>query len=43
MKQSDVFFTNVRMDGLIRLGLGYEDVKKLNESIIYVHCAGYAR
>lgn len=41
VKQSDVFFTNVRMDGLIRLGLGYEDVKKLNESIIYVHCAGY--
>jgi crotonobetainyl-CoA:carnitine CoA-transferase CaiB-like acyl-CoA transferase len=41
VKQSDVFFTNVRMDGLNRLGLGYEDVKKLNDSIIYVHCAGY--
>jgi len=41
VKQSDVFFTNVRMDGLMRLGLGYEDLKKLNEKIIYVHCAGY--
>lgn len=41
VKQSDVFFTNVRMDGLKRLGLGYEDMKALNENIIYVHCAGY--
>jgi crotonobetainyl-CoA:carnitine CoA-transferase CaiB-like acyl-CoA transferase len=41
VKQSDVFFTNVRMDGLIRLGLGYDEMKKLREDIIYVHCAGY--
>ena len=41
VKQSDVFFTNVRMDGLKRLGLGYDDMKKLREDIIYVHCAGY--
>lgn len=40
-KQSDVFFTNVRMDGLVRLGLGYDDVKKLREDVVYVHCAGY--
>ena len=26
---ADVFFTNVRMDGLKRLGLGYEDLKKI--------------
>jgi crotonobetainyl-CoA:carnitine CoA-transferase CaiB-like acyl-CoA transferase len=39
--KSDVFFTNVRMDGLKRLGLGYDDVKKLREDTIYVHCAGY--
>ncbi|MDP3736244.1 MAG: CoA transferase [Hyphomonadaceae bacterium] len=39
--QSDVFFTNVRMDGLIRLGLGYDEMKKIREDIIYVHCAGY--
>jgi crotonobetainyl-CoA:carnitine CoA-transferase CaiB-like acyl-CoA transferase len=41
VKQSDVFFTNVRMDGLKRLGLGYEDLKALKHDIIYVHCAGY--
>jgi crotonobetainyl-CoA:carnitine CoA-transferase CaiB-like acyl-CoA transferase len=39
--QSDVFFTNVRMDGLKRLGLGYEDVRRLRADVIYVHCAGY--
>lgn len=39
--KSDVFFTNVRMDGLKRMGLGYDDVKKLREDVIYVHCAGY--
>ncbi len=38
---SDVFFTNVRMDGLKRLGFGYEAVRALREDIIYVHCAGY--
>ncbi len=41
VRQSDVFFTNVRMDGLRRLGLGYDEVKKLREEIIYVHCSGY--
>ncbi len=39
--KSEVFFTNVRMDGLKRLGFGYEDVKKLRDDTIYVHCAGY--
>lgn len=42
MKRSNVFFTNVRMDGLKRLGLGYEDARKLREDIVYVHCAGYS-
>lgn len=41
LAKSDVFFTNVRMDGLERLGLGYDDVKALKEDILYVHCAGY--
>jgi crotonobetainyl-CoA:carnitine CoA-transferase CaiB-like acyl-CoA transferase len=41
VKQSDVFFTNVRMDGLKRLGLGYDALKELREDLIYVHCAGY--
>ncbi|MDZ4760304.1 MAG: CoA transferase [Alphaproteobacteria bacterium] len=39
--RSDVFFTNVRMDGLKRMGLGYDDVRVLREDVIYVHCAGY--
>ena len=39
--RSDVFFTNVRMEGLIRLGLGYDDVAKLRPDVVYVHCAGY--
>ncbi len=39
--KSDVFFTNVRMDGLKRMGLGYDDVKALKQDVIYVHCAGY--
>jgi crotonobetainyl-CoA:carnitine CoA-transferase CaiB-like acyl-CoA transferase len=41
MMRSDVFFTNVRMDGLKRLGLGYDDARKLRDDIVYVHCAGY--
>lgn len=39
--KSDVFFTNVRMDGLVRLGLGYDQVKALKPDIVYCHCAGY--
>lgn len=39
--RSDVFFTNVRMDGLKRLNLGYDKVRALREDILYVHCAGY--
>ena len=41
VKRSDVFFTNVRMDGLRRLGLGYDELRKIREDLIYVHCAGY--
>ena len=40
--RSQVFFTNVRMDGLRRMGLAYEDVKALREDVVYVHCAGYS-
>ncbi|MBI1339605.1 CoA transferase [bacterium] len=39
--KSDVFFTNVRMDGLKRLGFGPEEVKALRPDGLYVHCAGY--
>lgn len=39
--KSDVFFSNVRMEGLKRLGLDYDAARKLRDDMIYVHCAGY--
>ncbi|NKI15875.1 CoA transferase [Spongiibacter sp. KMU-166] len=38
---ADVFYTNVRMAGLERLGLGYEQVKAINPGVVYVHCTGF--
>jgi crotonobetainyl-CoA:carnitine CoA-transferase CaiB-like acyl-CoA transferase len=36
-----VFVSNVRMAGLKRLGLGYDDVRAINPHIIFAHAAGY--
>ena len=36
LKQSDVFFHNVRMAGMERLGLDYAAVKQINPGIVYV-------
>ncbi len=41
LKDADVFFHNVRMAGMGRLGFGYEDVKAIKPDIVYVHCAGF--
>ncbi|ASR51758.1 CaiB/BaiF CoA transferase family protein [Blastomonas fulva] len=41
LKDADVFFHNVRMAGMARLGLDYESVKAINPGIIYIHCCGY--
>ena len=41
LRGADVFIHNVRMAGMQRLSLGYDDVKAINPNIIYVHCAGY--
>lgn len=41
LKTADVFFHNVRMAGMKRLGLDYEAVKAINPNIVYVHCAGF--
>ncbi len=41
LKDADVFFHNVRIGGMTRLGLDYDSVKAINPSIIYVHCAGF--
>ncbi len=37
----DVFAASVRYEGLKRLGLDYEAVKKIRPDVIYVHAAGY--
>lgn len=41
LKDADVFFHNVRLAGMGRLGLDYDSVKAINPSIVYVHCAGF--
>ncbi len=41
LKDADVFFHNVRLAGMGRLGLDYESVKAINPGIVYVHCAGF--
>jgi crotonobetainyl-CoA:carnitine CoA-transferase CaiB-like acyl-CoA transferase len=41
IESADVFAVTVRMDGMKRLGLDYESVKKIKPDIIYVHGAGY--
>jgi crotonobetainyl-CoA:carnitine CoA-transferase CaiB-like acyl-CoA transferase len=38
---AQVFIHNVRSDAMARLGFGYDEVSKLNPSIVYVHCVGY--
>ncbi|HVT23114.1 MAG TPA: CoA transferase [Rhizomicrobium sp.] len=38
---AQVFIHNVRVDAMARLGFGYDEVSKLNPSIVYVHCVGY--
>jgi len=41
LRDADVFFHNVRLAGMERLGFDYESVKAINPEIIYVHCAGF--
>lgn len=41
LKDADVFFHNIRLAGMARLGLDYDSVKAINPKIIYVHCAGF--
>jgi crotonobetainyl-CoA:carnitine CoA-transferase CaiB-like acyl-CoA transferase len=38
---AQVFIHNVRADAIARLGFGYDDVAKLNPSIVYAHCMGF--
>ncbi|MGB5092645.1 MAG: CoA transferase [Parvibaculum sp.] len=38
---ADVLTSNVRYDAMKRLGLAYEDIRKIKPDIIFVHAAGY--
>ncbi|MGM5034998.1 CaiB/BaiF CoA transferase family protein [Tardiphaga sp. 803_E3_N1_3] len=40
-KDSDVLICNVRTKAMQRLGLGYDDVRAVNPSIIYISIVGY--
>jgi crotonobetainyl-CoA:carnitine CoA-transferase CaiB-like acyl-CoA transferase len=40
---ADVFISNIRPRALARLGLAYEDVRKLNPSIVFCSCVGYGQ
>lgn len=41
LKDADVFLTNTRPKGLKSLGFSYEEVKKINEKIIFVSFSGF--
>ena len=43
IKTADLFIHNSRPAAMERLGLGYEDLKKINPSIVYAYSLGYAR
>jgi crotonobetainyl-CoA:carnitine CoA-transferase CaiB-like acyl-CoA transferase len=43
LKDTDVFFHNIRLAGAERLGLGYDAVRAIKPDIIYVHCAGFGQ
>jgi crotonobetainyl-CoA:carnitine CoA-transferase CaiB-like acyl-CoA transferase len=41
LKGADVFFHNVRLAGMARMGFDYEAVRAIRPDIVYVHCAGF--
>ena len=41
LKEYDVVIENFRAGVMEKLGLGYEDLKKINPAIIYCSCSGY--
>jgi crotonobetainyl-CoA:carnitine CoA-transferase CaiB-like acyl-CoA transferase len=43
LRDADVFISNIRPRALARLGLAYEDVRKLNSSIVFCSCVGYGQ
>jgi formyl-CoA transferase len=43
VKDADIFIHNNRPQAIDRLGLGYEDLKAVNPTIIYAYAMGYGR
>jgi crotonobetainyl-CoA:carnitine CoA-transferase CaiB-like acyl-CoA transferase len=41
MKESDIFITNTRIEGLKRMGLDYDSIKDACPRLIYGHLSGY--
>jgi len=42
-KKSDVLIYNIRPQAMARLHLSYEEIRKVNEKIIYVGCFGFSQ
>ena len=43
VKKSDVIIENYRTGTMEKLGLGYEELKKINNKIIYCSISGFGR
>lgn len=43
VKSADVLLYNVRPQAMVRLGLGYDDMKKINSGLIYVGAYGFGQ
>lgn len=41
INKTDVFMSNVRMNSLVKMGFDYDNLKSINEKIIYAHFSGY--
>ena len=43
VRTADVFIHSMRSKAVAKLGFGYDDVAKINPSIVYTNCYGYGR
>ena len=43
IRTADVFIHSMRFKAVAKLGFGYDDVAKINPSIVYTNCYGYGR
>ena len=42
LETADLFIHNVRLNAIEKLGFGPDQVKPLNQNLIYLHCVGFA-